>query len=146
MMFRYVLLLPLGIGLSACQNLSGYAPDSRHQILISVPEQKMLLLEDGKTLGEFRISTAKRGIGDMPDSYMTPAGNMEVAEKIGEGLAAGSVLKDRVPTGEIVGADAPGRDPVVTRILWLKGLEEKNQNAFSRFIYIHGTPQESLLG
>lgn len=146
MIFRYVFLILLGVCLSACQNLSGNAPDTRHQILISVPEQRMLLLEEGKVIGEYKISTAKRGIGDMPDSYMTPGGKMEIAQKIGDGLPAGSVMKDRVPTGEIVGPDAPGRDPVVTRILWLKGLEASNQNAYSRFIYIHGTPQESLLG
>ena len=82
----------------------------------------------------------------MPDSYMTPGGRMQIAEKIGAGVPLGSVFKDRKPTGEIVAADAPGRDPVVTRILWLRGTEQRNRNAYPRFIYIHGTPQESLLG
>lgn len=106
----------------------------------------MVLLEDGKPLATYVISTAKRGIGDMPDSYMTPGGRMQIAEKIGAGVPLGSVFKDRKPTGEIVAADAPGRDPVVTRILWLRGTEQRNRNAYPRFIYIHGTPQESLLG
>ena len=55
-------------------------------------------------------------------------------------------FKDRKPTGEIVPVNAPGRDPIVTRILWLKGLERQNANAFERMIYIHGTPEEARLG
>lgn len=55
-------------------------------------------------------------------------------------------FKDRVPTGEIVPVNAPGRDPIVTRILWLRGREERNRNAFDRYIYIHGTPEERKLG
>jgi len=132
--------------LSACQHLSQAPADTHHQLLISIPDQQMVLLEDGVVQGRWPVSTARRGVGDEPDSYMTPAGELEVAEKIGDGLPPGSVLKDRKPTGEIVGADAPGRDPVVTRILWLRGLEERNRNAYQRFIYIHGTPQESLIG
>ena len=92
------------------------------------------------------MHSAKNGIGDTPDSYQTPAGLMEVTEKFGGGLPLGSVLKDRQPTGEIIPIDTPGRDPIVSRILWLRGLEKSNQNAYERFIYIHGTPQESLLG
>ena len=71
---------------------------------------------------------------------------MEIAEKFGSAEVPGTVFKDRAPTGEVVAVDAPGRDPVVTRILWLRGLEPQNQNAYRRFIYIHGTPQENLLG
>jgi lipoprotein-anchoring transpeptidase ErfK/SrfK len=55
-------------------------------------------------------------------------------------------FKHRKPTGEIVGVNAPGRDPIVTRILWLKGLEAHNQNTFDRTIYIHGTPEEWRIG
>lgn len=118
-----------------------------HQVLvISVPEQKMLFIDHGKVLETYPISTAKNGIGDIPNSYKTPAGTMEIAEKFGDGLAPGSVLKDRQPTGEVIPVEAPGRDPIVSRVLWLRGLEERNRNAYERFIYIHGTPQESLLG
>jgi lipoprotein-anchoring transpeptidase ErfK/SrfK len=56
------------------------------------------------------------------------------------------VFKDRKPTGEILTPNAPGRDPIVTRILWLKGLEAQNHNAFGRYIYIHGTPVENQIG
>ena len=55
-------------------------------------------------------------------------------------------FKSRKPTGEIVPVNAPGRDPIITRILWLRGLDRHNANAYERLIYIHGTPQESLLG
>jgi hypothetical protein len=106
----------------------------------------MRLFDNGKVIATYTISTAKRGIGDLPDSYMTPGGKMEIAEKFGAGMPVGTAFKDRVPTGEIVAIDAPGRDPVVTRILWLRGTEERNQHAYQRYIYIHGTPQESLLG
>ena len=67
-------------------------------------------------------------------------------KKIGDGAPQGAVFHSRRPTGEILQPNAPGRDPIVTRILWLDGLESHNSNAFSRCIYIHGTPQESLLG
>ena len=146
---RRNLLLAMTAGLlqGACSNLPRPAPrDDRHLLIISVAEQTMLLMEDGRELATYPVSTAKNGVGDAPDSYRTPGGRMEVAEKFGDGAAPGAVFKDRVPTGEVVGVDAPGRDPIVTRILWLRGLEAQNQNAYPRFIYIHGTPQESLLG
>ncbi|MFA9274588.1 MAG: L,D-transpeptidase family protein [Candidatus Aquirickettsiella gammari] len=135
--------------LSACTSMTKSATSEKAQqqvLLVSVPEQKMLFIENGQERETFLISTAKKGIGDVPDSYMTPAGTMEIAEKFGYNLALGSVLKDRVATGEVVPVEAPGRDPIVTRVLWLRGLEERNRNAYPRFIYIHGTPQESLLG
>ncbi|WP_394780031.1 L,D-transpeptidase family protein [Undibacterium sp.] len=133
--------MALVLGLAACST-----PDTSHRLIVSVPEQKMVLLEKGVPVASYTISTAKRGIGDTPDSYQTPGGMMEIAEKIGAGSVIGTVFKDRKPTGEVVAPDAPGRDPVVTRILWLRGLEDQNRHAYERFIYIHGTPQESLLG
>ena len=135
------------LSLSACSAPKKFIAATKQQVLIiSIQEQKMLFVEDGLEVNLYRISSAKNGIGDTPDSYQTPAGLMEVTEKFGSGLPLGSVLKDRQPTGEIIPVDAPGRDPIVSRILWLRGLEESNRNAYDRFIYIHGTPQESLLG
>jgi lipoprotein-anchoring transpeptidase ErfK/SrfK len=61
-------------------------------------------------------------------------------------MPSGTVFKDRRRTGEIVGVNAPGRDPIVTRIIWLRGLEWQNANAFRRDIYIHGTPEERNIG
>ncbi|MDE2429284.1 MAG: L,D-transpeptidase [Burkholderiales bacterium] len=135
-----------GASLAACQLVPPVPKDVHHQLIISVAAQNMRVMEDGQLLASYPVSTAKRGIGDAPDSYMTPGGRMEIAEKFGAGMPIGTVFKDRMPTGEVVAPDAPGRDPVVTRILWLRGLEERNRNAYPRFIYIHGTPQESLLG
>jgi hypothetical protein len=66
--------------------------------------------------------------------------------KIGHGLPNGAVLKSRQWNGEVLPPNAPGRDPIVSRILWLKGLETQNRNAYHRFIYIHGTPEEKNLG
>ena len=135
------------LSLSACSAPKKIDAKTKKQVLIvSIQEQSMLFLEDGLEVNRYPISTAKNGLGDTPDSYKTPAGLMEVAEKFGGDLPLGSVLKDRQATGEIIPVDAPGRDPIVSRILSLRGLEESNRNAYERFIYIHGTPQESLLG
>ncbi len=145
--FTLPFVLAALLNLSACSAPKKIdAPIRKQMLIVSIQEQKMLFLEDGIEIDRYVISTAKNGLGDMPDSYRTPSGLMEVAEKFGGGLPLGSVLKDRQETGEIVSVDAPGRDPIVSRILWLRGLEDGNRNAYERFIYIHGTPQESLLG
>src|SRR5574337_795958 len=121
-------------------------PDIDHRIVISVHDQRMALVEKGKLVATYPISTSKFGVGDRPGSYGTPLGNLQVAEKIGNGAPLGAVFKDRHRTGEVVAPNSPGRDPIVTRILWLRGLEAQNQNAFGRDIYIHGTPEERNLG
>lgn len=120
--------------------------DQHHRIVVSVPEQRMVLLNDGVPTAYYPVSTSRFGLGDAPGSNGTPLGELEVAEKIGGGAPLGMKFKSRVPTGEIVPVDAPGRDPVVTRILWLRGLEARNANAHDRYIYIHGTPEERRLG
>ncbi len=120
--------------------------DTHHRMIISVPDQKMLVLTDGKPVALYQISTSKFGTGDGEGSYATPLGHLCVREKIGAGAPLGAVFHSRRPTGEVLPPNAPGRDPIVTRILWLAGLESHNRNAFSRCIYIHGTPEESRLG
>ena len=126
--------------------LSGCAGDTHHRLIVSVPDQKMLVLTDGQPVAIYKVSTSKYGTGDRDGSYATPLGHLCVRKKIGDGFPLGEVFKSRKPTGEVIPPDAPGRDPIVTRILWLDGLEAHNRNAFHRCIYIHGTPQESLLG
>ena len=106
----------------------------------------MVLLKNGVPLGVYPVSTSRFGLGDDPGHGTTPLGNLEVARKVGGGLPPGAVLKSRVATGEVLPVDAPGRDPVVTRILWLRGLDDANRNAFDRYIYIHGTPEERNIG
>ena len=125
--------------------LAGCA-DTRHRLIVSVPDQKMLVLTDGKPEAIFPVSTSKFGTGDREGSYATPLGHLCVRKKIGDGAPLGAVFHSRKPTGEVLSPNAPGRDPIVTRIIWLDGLEPHNSNAFSRCIYIHGTPQESMIG
>lgn len=122
------------------------APDTRHQIVISTREQKLAVLERSNLMAIYPVSTSKFGLGDWPGSRYTPLGQLEIAKKIGDNAPPGAVFKDRRRTGEIVLPDSPGRDPIVTRILWLRGLEPQNTNAFTRDIYIHGTPEERLIG
>ena len=122
------------------------APDTRHQIVISAREQKLALLDRGSLMAIYPVSTSKFGLGDRPGSRYTPLGKFEIARKIGDDAPPGAVFKDRRRTGEIVAPDSPGRDPIVTRILWLRGREAQNANAFDRNIYIHGTPEERNIG
>lgn len=129
------------LSLAACTT-----PDTRHRVVVSVPEQKLVLLEDGAPITTYPVSTSKFAIGDWPGSRGTPLGELEIADKIGGFAVSGAVFKDRRATGEIIQPDAPGRDPIVTRILWLRGREAQNANAYSRYIYIHGTPEERNIG
>jgi lipoprotein-anchoring transpeptidase ErfK/SrfK len=122
------------------------APDTRHHVVISVPQQRLALLDNGALRATYPISTSKFAIGDRPGSRGTPLGELEIAKKIGGSAPSGMVFKDRKPTGEILPPDAPGRDPIVTRILWLRGREAQNANAYGRYIYIHGTPEERNIG
>jgi len=146
-----LLLIAGALSLTACgaakDPRSGLgSKDTRNAMLVSVRDQRMLLVRDGKPVKSYAISTSKFGVGSEPDSYRTPLGRMEIARKIGDGQPNGMVFKGRSPTGEILRANAPGRDPIVSRILWLNGKEGQNSNTFHRFIYIHGTPEESRLG
>lgn len=120
--------------------------DTHHHVVISVPDQRMAVLEDGKPIASYFVSTSKYGLGDLPGSCRTPVGNLEIAQKIGDSAPSGTVFKDRRRTGEIVAPDSPGRDPIVSRILWLRGRESQNARAFARTIYIHGTPEERNIG
>ena len=140
------LLVGAALSLSSCAVQSSAKRDSLNVMEISVPMQKMALYREGQLVKTFPVSTSKFGLGDEKGSYRTPPGKMEVAEKIGAGKPAGAVFKSRQWTGEVVKPNSPGRDPIVSRILWLKGLEPKNVNAFSRCIYIHGTAAERDIG
>jgi len=111
--------------------------------------------QDRQLIREYSVSTAKNGLGERSGSFCTPRGRHRIVEKIGEGQPMFSVFKARVPTGEIwspqLSASEPGRDWILTRILWLEGLEEgKNKggtvDTHARYIYIHGTDEEHLVG
>ena len=137
----FALLFFLGLLLGSCT-----APDTQHHIVISTRDQKLAVLDHGNLMVTYPVSTSKFGLGDSLRSSRTPLGQMEVARKIGDNAPLGAVFKDRVRTGEVVAPNSPGRDPIVTRILWLRGSEAQNANAFCRYIYIHGTPEERLIG
>jgi len=132
--------------LCALASLLSSCADRDHRLIVSVPEQRMAVFRKGNLLAVFPVSTSRFTLGDVPGSNGTPLGRLEIASKIGAGQPMGMKFKSRQPTGEIVPVNAEGRDPIVTRILWLRGKEPWNANAYSRYIYIHGTPEESRLG
>jgi len=138
-----VRILPVVIAFSLASCASKPSP---HLVRVSVPDQKMLVFEHGVEVARYDCSTSKFGLGDRPGSFATPLGTMQVAQKIGGGQPSGMKFKSRRPTGEIVRPNSPGRDPIVTRILWLRGLEAKNRRAYGRGIYIHGTAEEHTIG
>lgn len=140
-MARYLMAGILAVICVGCVQM-----DKRHRIVVSVPDQEMRVYRDGMWIASYPVSTSKFGVGDRPGGNTTPLGKMRVRKKIGDDAPPGAVFKSRKFTGEILPVDAPGRDPIVTRILWLEGLEPQNANAFKRYIYIHGTPEERNIG
>jgi hypothetical protein len=140
--------LPLALWLTGCATTSTppLAGPTRNQIIVSVRDQKLTVITADHQRVTFPISTSKFGLGDRRNSLATPTGELEVAQKVGDGAPPGSVFHGRVRTGEVVKVDQPGRDAIVTRILALKGLEASNKEAYSRGIYIHGTPEERNIG
>jgi hypothetical protein len=120
--------------------------DTSSQLVISVRDQKLILVQNGAKVTTYPVSTSMFGLGDSWGRMTTPIGYLAVEKKIGDNAPSGAVFHNRRLTGEILQPDAPGRDPVVTRIIWLRGLEAQNAHAFQRGIYIHGTPQEKTIG
>jgi lipoprotein-anchoring transpeptidase ErfK/SrfK len=116
------------------------------RVIVSVRDQKLMLMANGAKLATYPVSTSKFGLGDNWGRMTTPLGMLQVAQKIGDHAPVGAVFHNRRFTGEIIKPNAPGRDPVITRIIWLRGLQASNAHAFSRCIYIHGTPEEKLIG
>ncbi len=116
--------------------------DGPSRVIISVKDQKLMLMGNGARLATYPVSTSKFGLGDDWGRMTTPLGFLQVAEKIGDHAPDWSRLPQsplyrRNPQAEC----AKGRDPIITRIIWLRGLEASNAHAFSRCIYIHGTPR-----
>ena len=144
---RLRLLLAVLLSLQAFIVLQSALAAENPSLMVSVPEQKLYVFDaDGHKVASYRISTSKFGLGDTRSSYATPTGHLEVAAKIGHGAEPGMVFHHCRPTGEICPPNAPGRDPIVTRILCLRGLEKHNAQALSRGIFIHGTPDERNIG
>ena len=126
--------------------LASCARDSIHTMVVSVPDQKLALYRKGQFVKMYDVSTSKFCLSSRSGSNGTPLGKHEIAKKIGGNAPLGMKFSSRRPTGEIVQANAPGRDPIVSRIMWLDGKERKNCNSYARCIYIHGTAEEWRIG
>jgi len=115
------------------------------KIQISVRDQRLTLKSGRKKIAAYPVSTSQFGLGSKEGSFKTPTGKFRIAEKIGDGMPAGTVFKSRRPvkaTKKMLLDD----DLVMTRILWLDGLERRNANTHDRYVYIHGTNHEEEIG
>jgi len=140
---------PLAVIFSLISIVSAYAIaplDTSNQLIVSVRDQKLMLLRNGEKVAIYPVSTSMFGLGDAWGRMTTPLGYLAVEKKIGDNVPVGAVFHNRRLTGEILQPNAPGRDPITTRIIWLRGLEAQNAHAFQRCIYIHGTPEEKKIG
>jgi len=116
---------------------------------VSIDDQQLHVLRGTEPVRVFPVSTAAKGVGCQAGSFRTPTGNFRISEKIGDGSPAGTIFKAR----EAVGQWQPGQpgessddDLILTRILRIEGLDEANANTFDRFVYLHGTNREDLIG
>ncbi len=117
-------------------------PKSIH---ISVRDQRLTLKSGERSVRTYPVSTSRFGLGSEEGSLKTPLGQFCVAEKFGTGAPVGTVFKNREPVGLQV-EHPPEDDLVLSRILWLDGVEAHNANTRDRFIYIHGTNHEQEIG
>ena len=123
-------------------------------IAVEADRQMLHLYENGELQQTWQVSTAAKGLGNEQDSGCTPIGLHSICARIGSGFPVGAVLAGRRPTGVIAAIErrplSTGADLITTRILWLSGLEVGNGSAGcsskDRYIYIHGTPEEGLIG
>ncbi len=119
---------------------------ARTKIDISIRDQLLTLkLETAKRSGRIRFPVRVSVSGPEEGSFKTPLGKFRIAEKIGGGCRAGTIFKARVALGPEDPLPRP-EDFIMSRILWLDGLEEHNANTRDRFIYIHGTKHEDKIG
>lgn len=126
------------------------------KINVYISKQQLELLDDaGKVMHRYAVSSSAKGVGELSGSHCTPRGKHIIRAKIGAGLPDNTVFVSRRPTGEIytpeLGEKSPGRDWMLTRILWLSGLEKGfnrlgDCDTMRRYIYIHGTPDSVPLG
>lgn len=124
-------------------------------IEINISKQTLILFEGNDVVKQYTISTAKNGPGEQMDSECTPRGKHFIREKIGAGCDANTVFVGREPCGEMYHPELreqfPGRDWILTRILWLSGCEAGknkggNVDSYDRYIYIHGGPDDLAMG
>ena len=118
-------------------------PEAKIRIEVSIQKQALALFLDGEEIFTAPVSTAANGTGFEEGSLKTPTGRFIVRERIGEGAPIRTFFKGRLPKG--VG-NSDSDDSILTRILWLEGLEENNANTYRRYIYFHGTHEEDKIG
>ena len=116
------------------------------RIEITIGTQTLALCDSHRVVKQWPCSTSKFGIGFREGSNCTPLGAFRVVEKHGAGATLHTIFKARVPVGEWSPAHKTGDDLILARILWLEGIEERNANTQSRYIYIHGTNDEQTIG
>ena len=139
----------------ALKNISLNYKDIDSLIVVNIESQELLLFKKGQVEAKYTISSSVYGTGSRVNSFKTPLGKHIISEKIGDGLPKGAILKARKWTGAIANIIKEPIDTefdvVTSRILWLSGLEKgKNLgtgvDSKSRYIYIHGTAEEGLIG
>ena len=113
---------------------------------VSIEKQLLRLYSSNNYCKEYRVSTSRFGIGHEFNSFKTPTGKFEIEQKIGAGEPLGTVFKGRRTAGVYNFKNQVKDDLILTRILWLSGLENHNKNTFDRYIYIHGTNHVNELG
>lgn len=126
------------------------------KLLVSVARQTLqVVADDGAVLREYPVSTAKAGVGESFGSFQTPRGAHLIRAKIGAGQPLNTVFVRRRPTGEIwtpeLAEKFPGRDWILTRILWLSGCQPGHNrlgcvDTMRRYVYIHGSPDSAEIG
>ena len=117
------------------------------RFLVSTAAQTITVFDGRQPVWAAPVSTSKFGPGEESGSHCTPRGLHRVCEKIGAGAPLGSIFKSRLPTGKIwTQEQLTEEDLILTRILWLDGLEPANRNSRERYIYFHGTNQEDSIG
>ena len=115
------------------------------RIDISLRDQRLYLHRGDDTLRTYPISSSRFGVGTEEESNKTPTGKFRIAQKIGHGLPGSTIFRSRIPL-EPAEPLPPTEDLVMSRILWLDGVEPHNANTLSRYIYIHGTKHSDKIG
>jgi lipoprotein-anchoring transpeptidase ErfK/SrfK len=124
-------------------------------IYVAVKKQKLFLVENDEIVAEYKISTAKKGLGNKAGSFKTPQGLHQVVEKVGEEVEPFGIIKQKVPTGEkaepMLQAESTNQDLITSRVMHLRGQEEGinrggDVDSYNRGIFIHGTHEEGLIG
>ena len=118
---------------------------SPFHIHVSVRHQELKLRRGRKIIRRYPVSTSRFGLGSEEGSSKTPLGRFRVSDKIGASMSAGTIFVGRIPL-KPDDPLPPTQDLVLSRILWLDGLEGRNANTRDRFIYIHGTKHEDKIG